>query len=237
MEKKDSKILTENDSYEKDADCGEISLFLLKKPKSFKAINDEDTSLPSTPLRRRLRRSPTKTNLKIEYKPEEESDADYLLKSEPNLASLPKNSTDHDAIKSNIYNNDIKLDSHPRDHHDQFNAVKQKEQLLDESGNVVISASGVNLQRYQTDEEKGRESPSRLMHSEQLRDRIIRKRNKDYSKPAMVPFGGSKNNQNSKKSKKLKKSKKTRKSRKSRKSKKVLKYKKGGINDILAALK
>ena len=33
MEKKDSKILTENDIYEKDADCGEISLFLLKKPK------------------------------------------------------------------------------------------------------------------------------------------------------------------------------------------------------------
>lgn len=232
MEKKDSKILTENDIYEKDADCGEISLFLLKKPKSFKSINDESTTPPSTPPQRRLRKSPTKTNLKIEYKPEEESDADYLLKSKPNLASLPRNSTDHDSIRRNIYNSDIKLDSHPRDHHNQFNEVKQIEVWLDESGNAVTDASGVILQRYQTAEEKGRESPSRLMHSEQLRDRIIRQRNKDYSKPTMVPFGGSKNNQNSNKSKKSKKSnksKKSKKTRKSRKSKKVLKYKKGGM--------
>ncbi|PQM57568.1 MAG: hypothetical protein CML47_10600 [Rhodobacteraceae bacterium] len=197
MEKKDStETLISDDSYEENVAVADGAR-LLKRPnldtKYFKVIKDEAEASPTARPRR-----PSRINVKIEYKPEKESDATLLL----------------DRPKSDRYgrlpiNDEVEgLGHHPGDHHRQFgpvrrvgyaaldHGVEQMELKKDDSGNVIKkgfeTVDGETLvaleDRPQTAEEEGRNSPTRLMHSEQLRDRLVRQRNEKAKK--MIPFGG-----------------------------------------------
>ena len=163
MEKKDStETLISDDSYEENVAAADDAR-LLKRPnldtKSFKVIKDEaEASSPSSPSSR-FRRSPTRRNLKIEYKPEKESDATLLL--------------DHPDVVSQL---ELKRD-------DSGNVIK-KNYTVEVDGKTEFAL----VERNQTPDEEGRESPTRLMRSEQLRDRLVKERNEKYKK--MVPFGG-----------------------------------------------